>query len=197
MAISKTDILNKALTLIGAGPVVSIDDDSNNARILSRVYNISLQSILSECMWNFATKRALLSQVTDTLAWYDTGNTYVYQKPIDMIRIFGTNSSSATWREEGDNIISDTSGLGVRYVYLVDTPNRYPSYFIDAFVDKLSSEIAYAVVNSASLAVQYKELYESVSLPKAMAMNSQTGVQQTLNDNAWEMAKYQDTQTDA
>jgi hypothetical protein len=27
-------------------------------------------------------------------------------------------------------------------------------------------------------------------LPKAMSMNSQGGIQQTLKDDAWEMAKY-------
>jgi len=194
MAISKTDILNKALTLVGAAPVTSITDNTNNARILSRVYDISLRAILSECKWNFATKRTDLSLLTDTLAWYDTGETYVYQKPIDMIRIFGANVAIATFREEGEYIVSDTSGLGLRYVFYLDDPTKYPSVFVDAFIDKLCSDIAYMIVNSASLGEKYKTLYESVSLPKAMAANSQVGKQQGLRDDAWEMAKYSDIQ---
>ena len=186
-----------ALTKIGAAPVTSIDDNSNNARILSRVYEISLRSILAECKWNFATKRTLLTVVTDVLAWYDTSNTYVYQKPSDLIRVFGTSSSGAEWREEGDLIVSDTSGLGLRYVYYLDQPNKYSATFVDAFVDKLCSDIAYMVVNSATLGERFKQLYESVSLSKAMAVNSQTGEQQSLQDDAWELAKYHDTQEDA
>lgn len=193
MALSKTDILNKSLTLVGANPVTSIDDSTNNARVLSRVYEAALRGILAECKWNFATKRANLSVLTDTLDWYDTGETIVYQKPTDMIRIFGVSSSTADWREEGDYIISDTSSLGVRYVYYLDTPSKYPSYFIEAFIDKLCSDIAYAIVNSAALGEKFKTLYEKVSLPKAMSFNSQTGIQQTIRDDAWELAKYNDT----
>lgn len=190
MSLSKTDILNKALTQIGAAPIINIDDDANNARILSRVYEGALRSILGECKWNFATKRALLSLSADVLSWYDLGEVYVYQKPIDMIKIFGTSFSPSVWREEGDYIVSDTASLGLRYVYYLDDPTKYPSYFIDAFIDKLCSDICYAIVNSAQLAEKFKQLYESISLPKAMSSNSQGGTQQNVIDDAWEVAKY-------
>lgn len=197
MAISKTLIINKALTEVGATPVTSIDDGTNNADILSRVYEISLKSILSECKWNFATKRALLTLSADMLAWYDTGETYVYVRPSDIIKIFGTNSPSATFREELDYIISDTSGLGIRYVYYLEDPTKYSHLFIEAFIDKLCSDIAYMIVNSSSLGEKYLELYEKISLPKATSSNSQVGKQATLTDDAWELAKYQNEQPDA
>jgi hypothetical protein len=197
MSISKTEILNKALTLVGAAPVTNIDDDTNNARILSRVYEIALRSILSECKWNFATKRMLLTVSTQTFDWYDTGETFVYVRPNDMIRAFEANVNDAVWREEGDFIVSDTSGLGLRYVYYLDVPSKYPAFFIDALVDKLCSDIAFAVVNSGTLGEKYKQLYESITLPKAMSANSQIGTQQFLKDNAWENAKYSDLQSQA
>ena len=194
MAISKTSIVNKALTEVGATPVTSIDDGTNNADIVSRVYEISRKSILSECKWNFATKRALLSTSADTLAWYDTGETYIYVRPADVIKIFGTNDPLATYREEGDYIISDTSGLGIRYTYDIDDPTKYTASFVEAFIDKLCSDIAYIIVNSASLGQKYLELYEGVTLPKAMSSNSQVGKQQTILDDAWELAKYNNGQ---
>lgn len=197
MAITKTELVNKALTLVGANPITSLDDDTNNARIVNRVYEISLKSILSECKWNFCTKRALLSVLTDTLAWYDTSETIVYQKPSDMIRIFGTNDSSAKWREEGDYIISDTSALGVRYTYYLDTPSKYPPAFVEAFIDKLCADIAYMIVNSSTLGEKFTNLYVNSSLPKAMSQDSQTGVQQTLQDDAWELSKYSNGSVDA
>lgn len=197
MAITKTELVNKALTLVGANPITSLDDDTNNARIVNRVYEISLKSILSECKWNFATKRALLSEVSTTLDWYDSGETIVYQKPSDMIRIFGASDSSATWREEGDYIISDTSALGLRYTYYLDTPSKYPPAFIEAFIDKLCSDIAYMIVNSSTLGDKFKQLYETSSLPKAMSKDSQTGVQQSMVDDAWELAKYSNGSVDS
>jgi hypothetical protein len=197
MAVSKTDIINKSLTLVGASPVIDITDDSNNARVLSRVYEIALRSILAECKWNFATKRSNLSSITNTLDFNDVGEEHVYQKPTDMIRIYSTNPVRALWREEGDDIISDSSELGVRYVYYLDTPSKYPIYFIEAFVDKLAAEIAYSIVNSATLAATFIEKYEKISLPKAVSANSQTGIQQNLQDDAWELAKYRDIQSEA
>jgi len=190
MALSKTDILNKALTLVGASPVINIDDSSNNARVMSRVYEGALRSLLSECKWNFATKRADLSSTTDELDWYDTGETYVYIKPTDMIRIYGASDATARWREEGDYIVSDSSGLGLRYVYYLDSPAKYPAYFIDALIDKLCADIAYSIVNSASLGEKFVSLYQKVSLPKAMAANSQTGIQQEMNDSEWELSRF-------
>lgn len=190
MAISKTSIINKALTQVGATPIVNIDDGTNNANVVKRVYELSLYSILSEAKWNFATKRDNISVSTDTLDWYDTGETHIYTKPADMIRVFGCNPPSATWRQEQGYIISDSAELGLRYVYYNDTVTTYPPAFIDAFIDKLCSDIAYTIVNSTTLGDKFKTLYESVSLPKAMASDAQSGIQQVLQDDAWENAKY-------
>lgn len=192
-----TNIINKALTLVGSTPVTSIDDNTDRASVLRNVYEIALRSILSETKWNFATKRVNLSSVTNTLDFNDVGEPYVYQKPTDMINIYSTNPVNARWREEGDYIISDSQDLGLRYVYYLTDPTKYPSYFIDAFIDKLASEIAYSIVNSSSLASGYIEKYQKISLPKAISNNSQTGIQQTVNDSAWELAKFQDSQLDA
>jgi hypothetical protein len=197
MAISKTELINRSLTLVGANPITNIDDDSTNARVVNRIYETALRGILSECKWNFATKRALLSQVSDALDWYYTNETYVYQKPIDMIRIFGTNDDNAMWREEGDYIITDTLNLGVIYTYYLDNPDKYPASFIEAFSDKLAAEIAYSILNSASKAEDMYKKYQTVSLPNARAENSQVGKQQSLKDDAWELAKDSNGSPDA
>lgn len=194
MATSKVDLINKALTLVGARPITSLEDDTNNARVVNRVYDISLRSILSECMWTFATKRVTLSVSADTLDWYDAGQQIIYVRPSDVIKIYGTNDRDALWREELEYIISDTSGLGIRYVYYLDNPTKYPGLFIDAFCDKLSSDIGYMIVNSSSLGDKYKKIYEAVSLPKAMSANSQVGKPVNMQDDAWELAKYANSQ---
>ena len=189
MAASKTEIVNKALTLVGANPIVNLTDDTQNARIVNRIYEIALNSILSETQWNFATRRKLLAQSTEILDWYDTGEIYVYVRPNLVVRIFGANDNKAKWREEGDYIISDTQGLGVRYVYYCDEPSKYSASFTTAFIDKLASDIAFMVVNSKTLAESFLEKYEKVSLSKALADNSQVGTPMYQEDDAWILAK--------
>lgn len=194
MAITKVDILNKCLTLVGANPIVSIDDDTENARVLSRVYDLSLRSVLSETEWYFAMKRELLALSGDTLAWTDTTwENYVYVRPRDAIRIFSTNKPSSKWREEGQYIISDTSGLGVRYSWFIEDATKYPVFFVDALIDKLCENISYYVLNSPSKSQEFKETYLKISLPRAMSVNSQIGVPEYMKDDAWILAKDGDT----
>ena len=185
-----------ALTRIGASTIVSITDDSVNARALNRVYEVSLRNILSECLWTFATKRQLLSLSADPLDWYETNESYIYIRPANCIRIFSTNSPTAVWREEGDYIIADVSGLGIRYVQYLDVPTKYSISFADAFADKLASDIAFLILNQASMAREMLEKYEKVSLPKARAENAQTGTHQYLQDDMWENSKYSNSTTD-
>ncbi len=195
MAVTKTSLVNKALTLTGANPITNIDDSAQNARVVNRVYEISLKSILSECKWNFATKRRLLSLSANTMAWTYTNEVYVYTKPAEVIRIFGTNDDDAEWREEGDYIISDTAGLGIIYTYYLDTPAKYPPAFLEALIDKLCSDIAYMILNSNTVASGFLEKYHKVSLPKATAIDAQIGKQQYVKDDAWVRSMDQDGST--
>jgi hypothetical protein len=190
MSVTKTSLINKALTIAGATPITNITDDTNNARIVNRVYEIALKSILGECKWNFCTLRALLVSSATTMNWNYTNETCVYVRPSTCVRIFGTNDDNAEWREEGDYIISDTTGLGIIYTYYLDDPSKYPSSFVEAFIDKLCSDIGYMIINDVRIAQAFLEKYEKVSLPKAMAENAQIGKAQYLKDDAWELAKY-------
>lgn len=189
MAISRTEIVNKALTLVGAEPIVNLTDDTRNARVVNRIYELSLKSILSEAPWNFALRRKLLAQTTDVPEWYDTSEIYVYQRPNECIRIFRTNDIDATWKVVGETIISDTNDLGVEFVYYLNTPSKYTSSFVNAFVDLLCADIAFMILNSKTVAQGFMEKYEQVSLAKALAENAQIGTPTQMQDDAWDRAK--------
>lgn len=199
ITLSKTNIINQALTSIGADTVTSITDGTANADIMLALYPFALKSLLSECKWGFATKRHLLVTSSTTMAWYRTaqGETIVYAKPTDIIRIFGTNDDYSQWRDEGSYIISDTTGLGIEYVYYDDDPSTYPASFVQAFIDILAYQATFKVANSASNRDKLFEKYEKVSLPKAKSENAQVGTQQYMRDDAWENAKYSNYNTEA
>ena len=69
---SQTSIINKALSLLGATRITSLSDNSLEAQCAGNVYNDSLRSILTECNWHFATKKAMLSKVNKQPAWVTT-----------------------------------------------------------------------------------------------------------------------------
>ena len=197
MANSQTQILNKALVLCGATTITNINDGSPNSQALQNVYELSLQSILSECKWNFCTSRSTLSVSANPPQFYYPGEVVTYDLPTNVIRIWMTSPATANIREESGQLISDTLNLGIMYTYYDDNPGDYPSYFLDAFIDKLCSDIAFIILNSARAAEAFVKKYETVSLPKAISANSQTGNQQANNDYAWTDAKYSDWQPDS
>jgi hypothetical protein len=194
---SKTELVNKALVSIGAETISSLTDGTTNADIMNTVYKIALKKILSECLWGFATKRALLTTSTTSLAWSHNDESYTYDKPTDIIRIFGTNDDYAIWRDEGDVITSDTAGLGIKYIYYLDNPAKYSPSFIEAFVDLLAYQAAVMILNDPSLAQKLLQKYEKISLQKAESENAQTGTQQYVRDDAWELSKYSNGSSEA
>ena len=192
MATSKTKIASKSLVLVGQPAITNLNDGTDRADTLNEVYEETLRSVLSECAWNFAMKRKLLNKLTSasTPEWNYTDENYIYAKPSDCIRMIDTNYRNAVWRPEGDKVYSNTDGLGVRYVYFLDDPSKYSASFIEAFADKLAANIAYTVLNSATLATEMLKKYEGISLPKAQSENAQVGTQQTMNDSDWTESKY-------
>ncbi len=153
------------------------------------MYELSLKSILSEAPWVFALRRTLLAQSADTLEWYDDDENYLYVKPNDMIRAFRSNDIQAIWRQYQDYIISDTADLGLEFTYFLDQPSKYSTSFVEAFIDKLCSDIAFMVLNSKTIAENYLEKYEKVTLAKALAENAQIGTPKNMKDDAWDNAK--------
>jgi len=186
----KVTIINRGLSLLGAEPIVALTDNTPEARIANRFYDTSRKSILSECLWNFATKRVLLNQIVDPPAWTLQEMNYVYQLPSDIIRIFETNQPNATWRVEGVQILSNSDDLGIKYVYDLTDTTKFSASFVDAFADKLAADMCYAVLNSNTESKLLTEKYDGQSLPKARTENSQVGTPPDIEDNLWTNARF-------
>ena len=179
-------ICNKALLLCGASPIASLSEDSANARSLNAVYEISRQDFLTECRWNFAVTRSTLATVaTSVMAYMRPEEAYVYTKPAGVLRIWEMSDIEAIWREEGGYIITDRAGLGALWTFDNSEVGLWSPKPIMAFIDKLCSDIAYQIINSIPKAESFLSKYTKISLPAAMAENSQTGAHQEVRDNDW------------
>ena len=96
----------------------------------------------------------------------------------------------AIWREEGAYIISNTASLGTLYTFDHSEVGLWRHKTIVAFIDKLCSDICFMILNSGPKAQAFLEKYEKVTLPKAMAEDSQTGIHQEVQDDAWLKSKF-------
>lgn len=188
-------ICNHALVLCGASPITALTENSANARALNAIYETARTGFLTETRWSFSTTRSTLitNSTTSLFPWTFDEEGYVYNRPgsptFVCLRIWDMSDPGAIWREEGEYIISDTSGLGARWTWDHSEVGLWRPKAIAAFMDKLCSDISYMIINSTSKAEAFLEKYEKVSLPNAMAENAQTGFQQQVIDDAWAIAK--------
>lgn len=192
---SKTEIINRALTLLGVQPITSIDDGTTQAEIAGRIYDISLRAVLSETLWTFATKRVLLAELDEDIAWSLTSESFTctYQLPSDVVRVMGINGvgGGIKWKLEGNKIYANTSGLGIKYVYYNTDSTMYTASFVKALADMLASDMAYPILNSIPKRQELFEAYERISLPKAIAENAQSsGRPDVVDDSYYDLARY-------
>lgn len=186
-------ICNRALVFCGASPITSLTEDSANARALNAVFEQSRRSLLTECRWTFSLTRSTLATAsTATLAYLRPEENAAYTRPADCLRIWEMSDLDAIWREEGNYIISNTASLSTLFTYDHIEVGLWRHKFVDAFVDKLCSEICFMILNSATKAQAFLEKYEKITLPKAMAEDSQTGAHQEVKDDEWLASKYRD-----
>ena len=81
---SPVDVSSRALILIGAEPLTSFDDGTNEALVASSTYEDVARAGLVNTRWRFATKQAQLSRLSDApTGRYDAA----YQLPSDSLML--------------------------------------------------------------------------------------------------------------
>ena len=138
-AISEVSICNQALIALGAKTISALSESSKNARICNALYAQKRDNVLTDHVWNFAQKRAVLATLETDPTWTDDDMTVMYQKPTDCLKINYVNIESAVVKIEEDKILSDTTGLKIKYTQRITDPMKYFPKFIGYSPDQRST----------------------------------------------------------
>ena len=149
-----------------------MSENSKNARECNAVFDDVREGVLTDYIWTFAQKRIALATVDETPAYTDDLMTVVYSKPSDFLQLNFTNFQFAKVRVEGKRILSDTSGLRIKYTFRAFDTNGYHPKFTEALAAKLAAEIAYAITSNRTLAESLFTIYYEKKLPQAMSIDS-------------------------
>ena len=125
MARSKVDICNNALRRLGQNTIVSLSEDSPQARLCNQIYDSVRDSLLAEHPWNFAMERASLAQLSSTP---DFGFDYEYQLPSDCLRVWATDIEPEqvwVWQIEGGKLRTNADSVYILYIKREDDPTSY------------------------------------------------------------------------
>lgn len=148
-----TTICNLALAKIGDQSITSLDDNTLESRFCKLYYPVVLAECLMLNTWNFATKLANLSQLSDAplFDW-----SYAFQLPADFARItkfnsFDVNDRIANYEINGNTLLSDEEYASIAYISSNPDPSTFTPSFVDVLSIKLASELSKPVSGSLDL----------------------------------------------
>ena len=155
---STVDICNGALNQLGATAILSLTEDSKNARLCNSRYTQVRDALFRTHPWNCLQTRLELAASTDTPAW---GFTYAYTLPADCLRLLRILDYDSSHRVEGRKILSNASTMKILYISRVTDPNEYDELLRETLSAALGADIAYAITSnnttSQNMILSYQE----------------------------------------
>lgn len=161
MAISDVRICNMALANLGAGSILALTENSENARKCNMIYEQERDDLLSIHRWNFATNRATLARLATAPAY---GYDHQYQLPSDCLQVLEMKEEreeGVDWHIEGRALLTNSDTALIKYTQRITDPTYFSKPFVGAFVARLSALLAISVSNSRALSEHYWAVYDS------------------------------------
>lgn len=140
MAASDVAIANLALQKLGASRIVSLTEDTREARSMNSCYEHIRDTELRRHNWNFARQRSTLAaSATDPDFDYD----YAFPLPTNCLRLLPPNVHGLDWRiesHEGQSSIltNDGDALEINFIARITDPTRFDSCFAEMLACRLA-----------------------------------------------------------
>ena len=154
---SVVEICNGALNQLGASTILTLAEDSKNARLCNARYANIRDAVFRHHPWNCLQKRLQLAADTATPAW---GFTVQLTLPADCLRLLRILDYDSDFLVEGRKILSNSSTMKILYVSRVEDPNEYDELLREVLSSALAADIAYAVTSSNPVAQSMYALYQ-------------------------------------
>ena len=181
---SVVDICNQSLDLLGAATITALTENSKEARLCNRNFEVIRDSVLRAHPWNVAVTRKSLPQDTDTPAF---GFNFQYTLPTDpyclrLLSFWDTSvdneiaayDSNVMYKIEGRKILSNENVCNIIYIGREADTEQYDSLLTSTIAHRLAAEIAYGVTGSSPLAQRMQGLYEQ-RLREAKSIDAMEG----------------------
>jgi hypothetical protein len=154
---SVVDICNGALNQLGASTILTLTEDSKNARLCNARYTQVRDSVFRSHPWNCLQKRVQLAADSTAPAW---GFTQQYTLPADCLRVLTILDYDADYKIEGRKILTDNSTMKILYISRVEDPNQYDELLRETLSAALAADIAYAITSSNPTASNMYNLFQ-------------------------------------
>ena len=155
---SVVEICNGSLNQLGATTIISLTEDSKNARICNQRYTQVRDGVFRSHPWNCLQKRVELAADTETPAW---GFSFAYTLPSDCLRLLRILDYDSNYKVEGRKILSNTSSMKILYIARVTDPNEYDELLRETLSAALGADISFAVTSNNQTATNMYNLFQN------------------------------------
>jgi len=154
---SVIDICNGALNQLGATTILSLTEDSKNARLCNARYTQVRDGIFRSHPWNCLQLRTSLAKDATAPAW---GFTAQFTLPADCLRLLYIIDYDSNYKVEGRKILSNTSTMKILYISRVTDPNQYDELLRETLSAALAADIAYGITSSNPVSEKMNTLFQ-------------------------------------
>ena len=154
---SVVEICNGSLNQLGATTILSLTEDSKNARLCNSRYTQVRDALFRSHPWNCLQKRVQIAADATAPAW---GFTYAYTLPADCLRLLKILDYDSNYKVEGRKILSNTSSMKILYVARVTDPNEYDELLRETLSASLGADIAFGVTSNNQTASNMYNLFK-------------------------------------
>ncbi len=154
---SIVEICNGSLNQLGATTILSLTEDSKNARLCNQRYSQVRDAVFRSHPWNCLQKRVELAADTDAPAW---GFSFAYTLPADCLRLLRILDYDSNYKVEGRKILSNTSSMKILYIGRITDPNEYDESLRETLSAALGADIAFAVTSNNQTATNMYNLFQ-------------------------------------
>lgn len=213
MATSPVEICNLALAWLGGDLIISLTDNTAEAKLCNAVYVPLRNAVIEEREWTFAVKRLEPAGLT-------TGPFYGYDKafqiPPEVIRILqisragevtdgatiegsflsatrgGTGTGRETrieWAREGDQVLANNSDrIYMRALVKVDDTTKFSAGFDQALAARIAMDLAIPITNSRGIQKDMAGMYVD-KIKLAAAADGMQGRSQNVRSDAFTVVR--------
>ena len=154
---SIVEICNGSLNQLGATTILSLTEDSKNARLCNSRFTQVRDAVFRSHPWNCLQKRVELAADTTAPAW---GFSYAYTLPADCLRLLKILDYDSNYKVEGRKILSNTSSMKILYIGRITDPNEYDELLRETLSASLAADIAFAVTSNNTTATNMYNLFQ-------------------------------------
>lgn len=199
MAQTAVDICNSALLRNGAASIMSLDDNSPEARACVVCYDSNRRAELRKYVWRFSVRRVQLAPDTATPPF---GFNYQFTLPEDCLRVLPNGDAQSDWSVEGRKVLTNypdsvtasdgstaSNVLNLTYIADVEDVTQFDSAFYDVMALSMASDLCEKLTQNAQKKAVIDREYAS-AVAEARRTNAFETIPRTAADTGWFLARY-------